>query len=394
MGNKKQQSQMEMKIENRRAVMEQVKDEEYVSRTSLARELRMSPTSMSRICGDLMELGLIHEIQKAESAGVGRKAVWLKKNPDAFYSLGILIRQDFIGCIIADYGEKMIFQKKWEEEVPQNSRRLIETVAQHIKEVETQQPAFFKKVEAVGISFPGIIDVKTGMIRYSDLFGWENTAFAVPLSEMIGIPCYMARDIKASVIEEYHCGGRKEKSIGFLSLSQEVGAAWIQDGNIINGADGICGEIGHKTVIFHGRKCTCGKQGCAAAYLTEASILKQAEESGHFCAPLFQLAQAYERKESWAETLLQKTAEIAALLVEDMIVWNNPEKIVLGGRTVRLFPELLDLVQEEVAKSNAGFPAATRIEGSINPGNESMMGAAYIAMDENEKVKINSLKEM
>ena len=103
---------------------------------------------------------------------------------------------------------------------------------------------------------------------------------------------------------------------------------------------------------------------------------------------------AYERKESWAETLLQKTAEIAVLLVEDMIVWNNPEKIVLGGRTVRLFPELLDLVQEEVAKSNAGFPAAARIEGSINPGNESMMGAAYIAMDENEKVKINSLKEM
>lgn len=44
MGNKKQQSQMEMKIENRRAVMEQVKDEEYVSRASLARELRMSPT--------------------------------------------------------------------------------------------------------------------------------------------------------------------------------------------------------------------------------------------------------------------------------------------------------------------------------------------------------------
>lgn len=61
MGNKKQQSQMEMKIENRRAVMEQVKDEECVSRASLARELRMSPTSMSRICGDLMEqIGRAH----------------------------------------------------------------------------------------------------------------------------------------------------------------------------------------------------------------------------------------------------------------------------------------------------------------------------------------------
>ncbi len=391
---KKQQSQLEMKIENRVAVMEQVKDKECVSRASLARELGMSPTSMTRICGDLMKLGLIHEIQKEGPAGVGRKAVWLKKNPEAFYSLGILVRRDFIGCVVVNYEEEIVFQKKWEEAVPQNCRQLAEIAAKHIWEIKTHQPDIFKKIEAAGISFPGIIDAETGRIRYSDLFGWKDTTLAKPLSEMIGIPCYMARDIKASVIEEYHCGGRKEKSMGFLSLSQEVGAAWIRDGKVINGAYGICGEISHKMVIFHGRKCTCGKRGCVAAYLTETSMLEQAEEAGHLCTSLSQIAEAYWRKEIWAAALLQKISEITAFLIEDMIVWNNPEKIVLGGRTVRLFPELLEMVREEVEKSNVCFPVKPMIEASVNAGNESMLGAAYIAMDENEKVKINSLKEM
>lgn len=390
----KQKTQLEMKIENRMAVMEQIKDEESVSRASLARELKMSPTSMTRICGDLTELGLIHEIQKEGPGGVGRKAVWLRKNPEAFYSLGILVRLDFIGCVIVNYGEEVVFQKKWKEKVPSDCRCLAETAADHIREIEKEQPEVFKKIEAAGISFPGIIEADSGRIRYSDLFGWEDENLADLLAEKIGIPCCMVRDIKASVIEEFHCGSRKEKTMGFLSLSQEVGAAFIRDGRILYGADGLCGEIAHKMVIFNGRKCACGKKGCAAAYLTESAIIEQAGEAGHPCDSLSQIAEACQRGESWASELLQKLSQITAFLAEDMILWNNPERIVLGGRTVRIFPELIGLVQKDIKKMEVHLPAVSKIEASYNAGSESMLGAAYTAMDENEKRKINSLKEM
>lgn len=314
--------------------------------------------------------------------------MWVQKDPEAFYSLGILIRRDFISFIVIDYDKQIRFERQWKEEVGDQPKDVIQSIGKHIKEIQLNESEVFSKVEAVGVSFPGIVDEEGRNIRYSDLFGWKNISFVKYLEEEIKIPCYLARDIKASIIEEFHAGGMQENSLGFLSLSQEIGAAFLYRGDVIYGADGICGEIAHKTVVWNGRDCKCGRRGCACAYLSEKALLKRAEEKGGSCQKLSEIADAYQIKESWADELLQESADVIALLIEDMIAWNNPERIILGGRTIRYFPEMIHMVEKRMRQDLSDIPVKTELIGSRNAGNESMLGAAYIAMDANETAKI------
>ena len=71
-----------------------------------------------------------------------------------------------------------------------------------------------------------------------------------------------------------------------------------------------------------------------------------------------------------------------------MIAWNNPERIILGERTVRYFPEIIQMVRKRMRQDLSDISAGTEMIASRNAGNESMLGAAYIAMDADETAKI------
>lgn len=49
-------------------------------------------------------------------------------------------------------------------------------------------------------------------------------------------------------------------------------------GKIVRGASGSAGEVGHTTIDFNGRRCSCGNYGCLEAYASGPSIAVRARE--------------------------------------------------------------------------------------------------------------------
>ncbi|MBS7009264.1 ROK family protein [Anaerostipes sp.] len=390
MKKQKQQDQQQMKISNRQLVLDKIKSRGNVSRASLAKELKMSPTSMTRICADLSGLNFIKESQ-GDSKGVGRKAFLLERNPRAFYSLGILVRRDFISFLIMDYGEQILGIKKWNMSVGGSPEDVAELIKECFDKCRAELPEIMERVKAAGVSFPGVVSAGGANIIRSGFAGWEQTDFKDLLKRKLGIHICLENDVKASVLEEYfHYPELQVNRLGFLSLSIDVGAAFMNEGRVMEGA---CGDIAHKILIYGGRKCSCHKEGCVSAYLSAGGILKQAEEMGERCADLNDIADAYERKEGWAQELMVRLAGYTALLLEDMMAWNNPEIILLGGRTVRCLPMLLDEVLKRQDIINPEMLKETKICESKNAGNESMLGAAYLAMENYEKIRLDQLRQ-
>lgn len=391
MKNQKQQDQLQMKISNRQLVLNQIKSSDNVSRASLAKELKMSPTSMTRICGDLSDLGFIKEFQ-GDSKGVGRKALLLERNPHAFYSLGILVRLDFISFLVMDYKEQILAMKKWMLPVAGSPEEVAELIKDCFDKCRSEIPEIMDRVKAAGVSFPGVVSEDGRRIIRSRFTGWEETDFQELLRKKTGLYICLENDVKASVLEEYfHFPELQVNRLAFLSLSIDVGAAFMNEGRIIGGA---CGEIAHKILVYGGRKCSCEKSGCVSAYLSVQEILNQAEEAGGRCNDLTDLAAAYDRKEPWAQELMTRLGGYTALLIQDMMVWKNPEIILLGGRTVRDLPMLLDEALKRQDILNQDLLKETIICESKNTGNESMLGAAYLAMEYYEKIRLNQLREM
>lgn len=60
----------------------------------------------------------------------------------------------------------------------------------------------------------------------------------------------------------------------YLSLNHTLGGAFCIDGKLFRGQNQKAGEFGHMILVPGGRKCYCGKSGCADAYCA-ASVLTQ-----------------------------------------------------------------------------------------------------------------------
>lgn len=380
-----------MKVANRSAVLREIRQNGRISRADLAKNLQMSPTSMTRICNDLKELSLVQEMEGA-AGSVGRRAVMLSQDPEACYGLGILLRTDFISIAITDYTWHTLRTVRKEQILSRDPEQAMLQILQTISEDRAENPDDHRRIHAVCISVPGMIDQKNGTILNSMLFENKTASVTNFLSEKLRLPVFLENDVNAALFEEYY--GHKEirhPEIALLSLSEDVRAAYMHDGHLQRGACGACGEISHSTLIPDGRPCLCGRRGCVDAYLSAQNIRRRAQElCGHPCR-LAEIRTAYEGKESWAVRLADELADELAVLINQTLTIQNPGVVILAGRSIVQLPFLIDLALSRKERFNQYVLERTKIIPTRCRGNESVIGAAMIAVQNYEKLRLNSL---
>jgi len=120
------------------------------------------------------------------------------------------------------------------------------------------------KPVAIGVSFGGPVDAKTGTVRLSHhVSGWENIPLKDLLEKEFGVPTSVDNDANVAALGEYRFGaGNGYDSLFYITVSTGVGGGWILNGQPWRGAGGMAGEIGHIVVDPAGPVCLCGKRGC------------------------------------------------------------------------------------------------------------------------------------
>ncbi|MBO9309458.1 MAG: ROK family protein, partial [Chloroflexi bacterium] len=138
-----------------------------------------------------------------------------------------------------------------------------------------------ERVVAVGVSAPGPIDLKTGVItRPPNLAGWHNVPLRRRLEEALGVPVYLGNDANLAALAEYERGaGRGFQHVIYLTISTGVGAGIIVDGVPIVGWRGFGAEGGHLAMLVY----ECGQlrattlerevQGSAIARQAQVAIV-------------------------------------------------------------------------------------------------------------------------
>ncbi len=59
-----------------------------------------------------------------------------------------------------------------------------------------------------------------------------------------------------------------------ITLGTGVGSGIVVNGEVLYGADGFAGEIGHTVVDPDGRECACGKRGCLETYASAPGLCR------------------------------------------------------------------------------------------------------------------------
>jgi glucokinase len=135
---------------------------------------------------------------------------------------------------------------------------------------------------AVGIGVPGPLDPAAGIVEYSTNLGWRHLPLAVLVSERFGgIPTVIEDDANTGALGEAVAGaGRGADPFVYLPLGTGLGSGVIVAGQVVSGAHGAAGEVGHMAVHHRqGPRCNCGRNNCVEAWCSGIGLARRARET-------------------------------------------------------------------------------------------------------------------
>jgi glucokinase len=136
-------------------------------------------------------------------------------------------------------------------------------------------------LQGIGIGVPGIIDMKTGMLRESpNLPGWAGTPVQAEIEHLLGTRVILENDANVAALGEKWLGAARDvDDMVMLTLGTGVGGGIVLEGRIWHGMTGMAGEFGHMTVEPEGPPCGCGNRGCVEQYASATAVVRMAKEA-------------------------------------------------------------------------------------------------------------------
>ena len=181
------------------------------------------------------------------------------------------------------------------------------------------------------------------------------------------MPVYCQNEADLAAIGETAFGRRPiDDPLVYVSCAVGVGAGIVLNGELFTGATGAAGEIGHTILHVDGLPCTCGRRGCAEAYVGlkavahAAGLLRHGEVDRAGLAADLAKPRAQRTRKAFATA-----GDALGVLLQNVWTTFNPKAIVLGGEAVTLGgAHFLDAAVERLARfgRDAGIePPAIRV---------------------------------
>lgn len=225
------------------------------------------------------------------------------------------------------------------------------------------------KISAAGICTTGV--VCGGKIFYANenVPQYTGTDIKGELESEFNIAFYVINDVNAAAVGEAVCTGNREFFL--LTLGTGVGGAFVHNGSVYEGYNGLAGEIGYLPT--------------SAGKVVDKSASVSALEKISGCDGRTLMQRAAENDEnavkiikSWCGYIAEAIMYITALI--------NPPVIVIGGavsESGHIFKPYIDkAVQERLPEP---FKPAVKIEFAKAKNDAGIIGAVYMAKTKNRR---------
>ena len=172
---------------------------------------------------------------------------------------------------------------KWEIPTRTENRgeKILPDIAASIQEKMEQKSIARETVAGVGIGVPGPVE-KNGIVHKAVNLGWEEMNMKEELTALLGgMRVEGGNDANVAALGEmWKGGGQGHKNLVAVTLGTGVGGGIIINGEIMTGATGAGGEIGHIHVEDNETEaCGCGNFGCLEEYASATGITRLANRA-------------------------------------------------------------------------------------------------------------------
>ncbi|CAJ1185770.1 glucokinase [Companilactobacillus paralimentarius DSM 13238 = JCM 10415] len=298
-------------------------------------------------------------------------------------------------AILTEKGE---IQQKWsiETNILSDGQLIIPDIIDSINHHLDMYGMSADQFDGIGLGSPGTIDHEKGTIKGAYNLNWTNEVYPVrDIEKGTGLPVTIENDANVAALgERWQGAGNNAKDVVFVTLGTGVGGGIIANGQLLQGANGAAGEIGHVTVDPNGFMCTCGKRGCLETIASATGIVRVARDRASEYAGDSELkAMLDDGQDISAKDVfdLAKKDDDLALIVADYVCDSlgfvlgniantlNPKYVVIGGGVSAAGEFLLNKVDKAMRKNEfATIKDSTELRLASLGNGAGVIGAASL----------------
>ena len=332
------------------------------SLADISKEVGSSIPTITKLVGELIEEGYLHDMGKQDTTG-GRRPNLYGLNPDAGYIVGVDIRKKDLSIAITDFKGQLIYFKDGITFQLQSTEESVDRMCSIISQHTTSSGIDSSKIRAYGFNITGRVNKEHGYC-FEYFFGEDRTITDV-LRERLKTSVYVDNDSRAMTYGEYICGvAGNETNMLFFNVTWGLGMGTITDGKLGYGKSGFSGEIGHIPILNTNQICQCGKTGCLETGASGAAlhrILMEKMASGRASMlsdkyrnsqeiTLDDILDAISKEDVLAIEAIEEIGQTLGKAIACMINIFNPELVVIGGELATAKDYLLFPIKSAINK--------------------------------------------
>ena len=361
---------------------------------NLSKETGYSIPTITKLMGELLEEGIIHDFGKIDTNG-GRRPSIYGINPNAFYFLGVEVGRTSVTIGLQSADNKNI---KISENILyslENNRESLDKLCDIINAFIDESEVPRLKIIGACINLTGRINSREGF-SYS-FFYFEEKPLSSIIESKINVKTYLENDSRAMTYGEYNCGVVKnEQEILFVNISWGLGMGIICKGNLYYGKSGYSGEFGHAPLFDNDILCQCGKKGCLETEVSGWALERKVKDRLRSGATSVlskikdidsirfeQIISAVtEQEDVLAIEVIEEMGEILGRYLAMLVNIFNPELVIIGGTLAAVSDYLQLPIQTALKRCSLNLVNQdVRFKTSKLGDKAGVVGACYIVRD-------------
>lgn len=338
---------------NSAAVYRLIDQQGPISRIQIAEHSQLAPASVTKITRQLIERGLIKEVEQQASTG-GRRAISIITESRGFNTIGVRLGRNDATLTLFDLSGKSLAEEHYP--LPQRSQdTLEEALFSAIAHFTEHHQRKLREMIAISVILPGLVDPGSGVIRYMPHISVSHWPLVANLEKRFSVTSFVGHDIRSLALAEHYFGASRDCADSILiRVHRGTGAGIIANGQIFLGSNGNVGELGHIQVDPLGERCHCGNFGCLETIAANSAIehrvrhlLTQGYPSSLSIdnCQIQHICQAANRGDPLASEVIEHVGRHLGKAVAIAINLFNPQKVVIAGEITEADRVLLPAIE-------------------------------------------------
>ncbi|MGC5341642.1 ROK family protein [Streptomyces sp. DT171] len=373
-------------------VLRTVRDEDEATRAGVAARVGLTRAAVSSLVEQLLDSGFLTESGKTFSGQAGRPGTALKVARTGPAGLGVEINVDYVSVCVVDLAgtDRVRLTERLDNRGVPPADVLARAAGIAARALVRAHAEGLRPVGAA-LALPGL--VSGGAVRQAPNLGWNQVpaeglfadALAALSADQAPLPVSSENEANLAALAELWFGGLGTvRSFLYLTGETGVGGALVVDGELVRGAHGFAGEIGHVVADARGPRCRCGSRGCLEQYAGQAALLRAAGIDAAGGAAMAELERRAGAGEARAVAAVTEAGRMLGRVLSGAVNLLDPDAVVLGGAYRGLMPWLAPAVDEQLtagAVSGLWSRDSGRLRSSSVAGDAARGAAALVVRD-------------